>query len=125
MKDTYQFKHQSVEDYDQDLIEYIKTKKTFNDKVTIIHQDIWVYLQLETPQKFFDVIWLDIWEDVCPDNLVDMYPMIHLARRFLRRDGKVLIWCIKTCEYMTKSQLGSLPSKNEVIRAELKKRGIA
>jgi hypothetical protein len=81
---------------------------------------------LNANNKTFDTIWLDIWEDICPDNLVDMYPMEELAKRILNPDGKVSVWLMNGCEVMTLQNFqGAELPKNKIIKSVLAERGFA
>lgn len=117
----------TVIEIDNDLIRYLLTKKKFDDKVKIINKDIWDYLSLNIGHTY-DVIWLDIWLEICSDNVVDMYPLNEVAKKLLNRNGKVLIWNIKGCEEMVKDYFRikriETNTKQKIINSELLKRGM-
>ena len=104
----------------------IGKKKQFNNKVTIINDNIWNYLDKNLNKVSYDVIWLDIWYNICGDNLIEMYPMEALSKQILKENGIVLVWTIKACECMTDNYYNSFEpinnSKQKIIEVELIKR---
>lgn len=48
-----------------------------NKKLTVVLGDVHTY----EPQQKFDTIWLDIWPNICTDNLPEM---VKLKRRYLK-----------------------------------------
>lgn len=113
----------TVIEIDKSLINYITKMKKFNSKVKIVNDDIWKYL--ETCKDRYDIVWLDIWEVVAPDNIVEIYPLEFLAKKLLREKGEVRSWVKDVVEQMCKDAFGVrvLPKRN-IIKEELKKRGI-
>lgn len=124
--DNPEVKTITIIEIDQGLIDFITYKKEFNDKVGIVNMDIWTFLDAcRQDKRTFDVIWLDIWKDICPDNLVEMYPMKYLAENILNENGEVLVWTIEASENMTHLAFGGgTIQKERCIVSELNKRGI-
>ncbi len=62
-------------------------------RVTIIQADAMTW---KPPKgKKYDVVWHDIWDDICTDNLPDMH---KLHRRYGRIAGWQGSWCRAECE---------------------------
>ncbi len=113
----------TVVELDDSLIEFIKKEKDLNDKVKIIHQDIWKFLDEQRGQTTYDIIWLDIWEYICGDNLVDMIPMKFLSKQLLNEDGKVLVWC-EEASIQSMGMMGGSINGKKLLKDELHRRGI-
>ena len=87
----------TVIEISSDLIELVSNhyySKDINDKLIIINADA---LTWKPPKnKRYDVVWNDIWDDICSDNLENMK---KLHRRYGRRSDWVGSWCRAECEY--------------------------
>lgn len=69
-------------------------EKKFGDRVQIIQDDA---LQFQPPKGIkFGVVWHDIWDYICSDNLEQMK---QLHRRYGRRAEWQGSWCRELCEY--------------------------
>ena len=61
-----------------------------NQKVTVIRDDIRTWRP--TPRTRYDLIYLDIWPDICADDLDDHRALTQAWRPFLRKGGAVMCW---------------------------------
>jgi len=87
----------TVIEIDQELIEMMGPYYQ-NDKITIIHDDALKY----QPQKGkrYQMVWHDIWDNICSDNLPDMH---KLHRKYGRRTDWQASWQRDQCERLNKS----------------------
>ena len=83
----------TVIEKEQDVINLVGKYFMDNPKVQIIHADAFTW----KPSKgvIYDVVWHDIWTDICSDNLPQMY---KLHRKYGRRSKWQGSWCRELCE---------------------------
>ena len=63
------------------------------DKVAVVHGDAFTW---KPPRSVrYDVVWHDIWDDICADNLTEMH---KLHRRYGKRSDWQGSWCRELCE---------------------------
>jgi len=62
-----------------------------DDRVKIINNDAFDY----KPTKRFTVVWHDIWDNICADNLIGMH---KLHRKYGKRTDWQGSWCRYECE---------------------------
>lgn len=62
-----------------------------DERVTIVHEDIFNY----KPREIFDYGWFDIWTYICSDNYDDMK---RLNRKFARSVKEKGHWCYDECK---------------------------
>ena len=93
--DNPEVDHVTVVEISQDVIQLVGDylQLIYEDRLTIIHADVFEY---KFPKGVrFDVVWHDIWDDICTDNL----PEIHrLHRKYGRRTNWQGSWCRYECE---------------------------
>lgn len=65
----------------------------FNKKVKIIQEDIFDH----TPEKKFDTIYFDIWNNICGDNYEEMKELHKKFRKFLNKEGFMNSWRFVDC----------------------------
>ena len=68
----------TVVEKEQEIISLVTSHLPLNDKVTIVHSDIFSYV----PDRKFDTIYFDIWDNLCGDNWEEMK---KLHRKFVRK----------------------------------------
>jgi hypothetical protein len=69
-------------------------KERYGDRVEIIEADA---LTWKAPKGVrYDVVWHDIWKDICADNLPEMH---KLHRKYGRRADWQGSWCRAECEW--------------------------
>lgn len=85
IKDKLEVEEIVVVEKSKDIISL--TGKYFKDnkKIKIVNTDIFKY---QTKEKF-DFIWLDIWQDICADNLKEMK---KLKNKFKDNSTDILCW---------------------------------
>jgi spermidine synthase len=83
IQDNPDIKSITVIEKHKEIIEMITSQIKFNDKVIIIHEDIFKYKP--KPKTKFDTIYFDIWNNITADNFDDIK---KLERRFKRRLNK-------------------------------------
>ena len=67
-------------------------KKQFDSKLTIINADA---LDWKPPKgTFYGMVWHDIWNDICSDNLPEMH---RLHRKYGKRSAWQGSWCRGLC----------------------------
>jgi len=71
-----------VEKY-REIIDMVKPNLPLNSKVKIILGDIKNF----NPSSKFDVIYFDIWNNVCGDNYSEMKELKSKFRKFLKREN--------------------------------------
>ena len=59
-------------------------------KLTVRRGDVFRWIPGAT--KRFDFIYMDVWSDICTDNLREIMKLHAKYRRYLRRGGKVRSW---------------------------------
>jgi spermidine synthase len=85
--------HVVVVEISDDVIKLVGPSFAGDSRVTIIHADA---LEYAPPSgERFDVVWHDIWDDVCSDNLPDMR---KLHRRYGKRSAWQASWRREDCE---------------------------
>jgi len=64
--------HVTVVEISKDVIKLVggEYKRQFGDKLTIINESAFDYIPPEG--VMYDIVWHDIWDDICEDNLDDM-----------------------------------------------------
>lgn len=60
--------------------------------VTVIHADIFEWLPARKA-KLFDVVYFDIWSDVCEDDLEGARKLHRRFKPYLREGGHMASWC--------------------------------
>ena len=74
-------------------------RELYLDRVRIIHADA---LTWQPPKgALYDVVWHDIWDNICAGNLPEMH---RLHRRYGRRSRWQKSWCREECEYLNLSE---------------------
>lgn len=61
--------------------------------VTVIHADIFDWSPSRKAKPLFDVIYFDIWADVCEDDLQEARKLHRKFKPFLREGGYMESWC--------------------------------
>lgn len=85
----------TVIEISQDVINLVASHylQKYGDKLTIIHADA---LTWKPPKgKRYDVVWNDIWDNICADNLSDMH---KLHRKYGGKSDWIGSWCRNECE---------------------------
>jgi hypothetical protein len=88
--------HVTVIELSEDVIKLVGThlQERFGDRLTIIQADAYEY---KPPKgEKYDVVWHDIWDDLCTDNLEGMH---KLHRKYGRRAVWQGSWSRELCEY--------------------------
>lgn len=83
----------TVIEIDQDLIDLVGPYwlSKFPEKIKIICEDALAF----TPQERYDVVWHDIWNSICADNLKEM-KILH--RKYGKKCNWQGSWCRSLCE---------------------------
>ena len=87
-------KHVTVIENSADVIALVGAyyKKQFDSKLTIINADA---LDWKLPKgTFYDMVWHDIWDNICSDNLPEMH---RLHRKYGKRSDWQGSWCRELC----------------------------
>jgi len=86
--------HLTVIEKSQDVINLVGPyyEDKFGDRLTIIHADALEWRAQKG--KRYDVVWHDIWDDICADNLEEMS---KLHRKYGRRCEWQASWCRSLC----------------------------
>jgi spermidine synthase len=87
--------HATVVEKNQDVIDLVGSyyEDRFGDRLTIVHADA---LEWKAPRgERYNVVWHDIWDDICADNLDSMK---KLHRKYGRRCDWQGSWCRHLCE---------------------------
>ena len=79
MQEQKEVKTITVIEQNQNVIDIVESQLPLNDKVRIIHADIFDY----NPTQKFDCVYLDIWPDICKDNADSMEKLIEKFRQHL------------------------------------------
>ncbi|WP_303814198.1 class I SAM-dependent methyltransferase [Selenomonas ruminantium] len=87
MQKKEEVKSITVVEKNPNVIDIVGGQLPLNDKVEIIHADIFDY----EPIRRYDCIYLDIWPDICKDNAGDMSNLIDKYSNFLT--DKPDSWC--------------------------------
>lgn len=83
----------TVVEKSEDVIRLVAQHYTTDPRVTIVCADA---LEFQPPKgKRYDVVWHDIWDNICSDNLDEM---ITLHRKYGRRAAWQGSWCRAECE---------------------------
>ena len=81
--------HVTVIDLSEDVIKLVSDhyKKKFGDRLTIIHGDV---MEWKPPKgERYGMVWMDIWDGICEDNLPSMGT---LNRRYARKSDWKGCW---------------------------------
>ena len=78
----------------QDVINLVGPSFSNDNRVNIIHADALDYKPLKGVR--YDVVWHDIWDDICTDNLPEM---TKLHRKYGRRCDWQGSWSKSLCQY--------------------------
>jgi hypothetical protein len=90
--DSYSITEVTVIELSQDVINLIAPY--FKDpRVNIINADAYEY----KPIGRFNVVWHDIWDDICADNLIGMH---KLHRKYGKKTDWQGSWCRERCELL-------------------------
>lgn len=82
----------TVVEVSQDVLDLVSPHYK-DDKVTYIHANAMTF---KPPKgKRFQMVWHDIWDNICADNLPDMH---KLHRKYGRRTDWQGSWCRYECE---------------------------
>lgn len=77
----------------KDVISLVSPTFSSDHRVEIIHADAFDY---KPPKgKKYDVVWHDIWDNICSDNLPEM---TRLHRKYGRRTNWQGSWCKELCK---------------------------
>lgn len=87
MQNKKEVKRITVVEKNPNVIKIIGSQLPFNEKVEIIHADIFDFI----PSQKYDCIYLDIWPDICKDNAGDMSNLIDKYSNFLTDNPDS--WC--------------------------------
>lgn len=79
--------HVRIIEIDQDIIEYVGSFFKNDQRVEIIHGDIFKYVPAEN--EFYNYIWLDIWDDINEKNESDFQ---MLNTRFKEHCNEMNLW---------------------------------
>lgn len=79
--------HIRVLEIDKDIIDYVGSFYSNDDRVEIIHQDIRTYIPAS--DEYYDYIWLDIWDDIDQRNIDEF---IELNELFSKHCKKMNLW---------------------------------
>lgn len=85
----------TVVEYDSALIDLVGAywKDIYGDRLEIVHADA---LEYKPPRNSrFSVVWHDIWDTICADNLPEMH---KLHRKYGKRADWQGSWCRELCE---------------------------
>ena len=96
MLDRPQVDHLTVIELSPDVLSLIAPHyhSRFGDRLTTIQADA---LTWKPPVGVrYDVVWHDIWSDICSDNLPEMH---KLHRKYGRRTDWQASWCRDECEH--------------------------
>jgi len=83
----------TVIEKEQEILKIIKDQLPLNGKATIIHGDIFSYV----PDKKFDIIYFDIWDNLCGDNWEEIKSLQNKFRSKLKKGGHMLSWRKEDC----------------------------
>ena len=83
----------TVIEKEQEILKIIKDQLPLNGKVTIIHGDIFSYV----PDKKFNIIYFDIWDNVCGDNWDEIKSLQNKFRSKLKKGGHMFSWRKEDC----------------------------
>ena len=95
MLEKPEVEHVTVIEVSPDVIALVGShyKERFGDRLDIIEADA---LTWQPPKGIrYDVVWHDIWDSICTDNLPDMH---KLHRKYGRRTDWQGSWCRYICE---------------------------
>lgn len=87
--------HITVVEKSEDVIKLVSPFYQ-DERVTIIHEDIFNY----KPEEIFDYSWFDIWTYICGDNYDDMKRLNRKFSRSVRNKG---YWCYDECKQAYKN----------------------
>ena len=77
----------------EDVIKLVAPSFQNDSRVTIVHADAFEW---KPPKgKRYDVVWHDIWNNICTDNLPEMHT---LHRKYGKRCNWQGSWCREICE---------------------------
>lgn len=93
-------RHITVVEHNKDVIDLVMPhwiNKWGEDKIEVIHDDALIW----KPQrkKHWDIVWHDIWSNICPDNLEEV---TKLHRRFSQRSNWQDSWGRSACMHTRK-----------------------
>jgi len=81
----------------EDVLKLVRPTYESDKRVSFIHADALEY----KPTLRYDVVWHDIFDDICADNL----PIMHkLHRKYGGKAEWQGSWCRERCEYLLKQQ---------------------
>ena len=81
----------------EDVLKLVRPTYESDKRVSFIHEDALEY----KPTLRYDVVWHDIFDDICADNL----PIMHkLHRKYGGKTEWQGSWCRERCEYLLKQQ---------------------
>ena len=79
----------------QDVIDLIGPHLIQNQKLRLVHGDIFKY----KPNQIYDTIYFDIWPDICKDNLVEMKKLERKFKKYLQKPvGWIGSWAKIRCQ---------------------------
>ena len=79
MQEKEEVKTITIIEQNQNVIDIVGSQLPLNDKVKIIHADIFDH----NPTRKFDCVYLDIWPDICTDNADGMKMLIKKYSDYL------------------------------------------
>lgn len=88
--EKYDVNHITIVEKSEDVIKLVSPFYK-DERVTIVHEDIFNY----KPREIFDYGWFDIWTYICSDNYDDMK---RLNRKFARSVKEKGHWCYDECK---------------------------
>jgi len=94
--------HATVVELEEDVIKLVAPHyidKFGVDRLTVVHASAYDY---QPPRgAFYDMVWHDIWDDICTDNLPEM---TRLHRKYGRRCAWQDSWGKGLCQYYAKRE---------------------
>jgi hypothetical protein len=96
MLNNPEVEHVTVVEIDPDVIKLVGSyyKERYGDRLTIVEADAFEYKHpVGIP---LDVVWHDIWDTICSDNLPEMHKLYRSYGKKTRWQGS---WCRELCEW--------------------------
>jgi spermidine synthase len=94
IQDKPEVKTITVVEKEAEIIDLVTPQLPLNEKVTIVHEDIFTY----KPTQKYDTIYFDIWNDVCGDNYEEMKKLNRKYSRSRNPDSWIGSWRSYECK---------------------------
>jgi len=103
LRENIDVKHVTVIEKEREIIDLVWRQLQLDSRFNIIHGDCFYY----TPNKKFDCMYFDIWEEICASNCIEMELLNQKYTQFLKSTtGFISHWVEAECYELADSHGG-------------------